>query len=189
MKRVNWKAKSKNQDFCALMKRLNQMKNLSSDQVSALSDDQAMFDHRFLEENNEFFRIDPYQNYSLLIVHLDLLKAKANVTRIGKDMHNLRVRSDFSQNPYGFQDQQQQQQTKKQDPAAANNNAPLTTTTLASTSNQTQNDVVNSDLINLINGNMAILKMLDLKVDENKGTVSFNVSYLLVTSLTLILYV
>lgn len=160
----SFSAKSKNQDFCALMKRLNQMKNLSSDQVSSLSDDQAMFDHRFLEENNEFFRIDPYQNYSLLIVHLDLLKAKANVTRIGKDMRNLRVRSDFSQNPYGFQGQQQQ--IKKQDP--------LTTTTSASTSNQTQNGVVNNDLINLIEGNMAILKMLDLKVDENKGTVSFN---------------
>lgn len=157
------------------MKRLNQMKNLSSDQVSSLSDDQAMFDHGFLEENSEFFRIDPNQNYSLLIVHLDLLKAKANVTRIGKDMRNLRVRSDFSQNPYGFQGQQQQQQTKKQDPAEAKND-PLTTTTSASTSNQTQNGV-NNDLINLINGNMAILKMLDLKVDENKGTVSFNVSH------------
>lgn len=164
------------------MKRLNQMKNISSDQVAALSDDQAMFDRRFLEENSEFFRLDPNQNYSLLIVHLDLLKAKANVTRIGKDMHNIRVRSELSKNPFGFQGQQDSKlsssasQQKQKDVNVVDSNKQQTQQSSANNlTDSTSNSAVQNELIDLINGNVAMLKMLDLKVDEDKARVSFNV--------------
>lgn len=145
------------------------MKNMSSPQVAALPDDQAMFDSRFLEENSEFFRIDPYQNYSLLIVHLDLLKAKANLTRIGKDMHNLKVRPDFNTNPYGFQGQQK---------PGPNNQQTVTTPSSINSNKTNEAPKVNSeDILHYINTNnvAVLLKTLDLKVDEKEASVSFSV--------------
>lgn len=158
------------------MKRLNQMRNssgsgsgASNSSLLSLPDDQAMFDRRFLAANSELLRLDPSQNYSLLIVHLDLVRSKANVTRIGTDMRNLRVRSEFSKSPYGFGG----------NPAAKSPTNESTTAT-ATPAGSGSRDAENK-LNDLINENKAFLKMLDLDMSENQASVSLKVLYLSTT--------
>lgn len=168
------KAKSKNQDFCSLIKRFNQIKksseatNTSSSWLS-MPDDQAIFDRGFLEANSEFFRFDPLQNYSLLIVHPDLVKSKANVTRIGKDLHNLRVISDFSKNLYGFYGQQKT--TTETATVALASLVPTTTENAAAAAAIREENELNK----LIKQKGALMKMLEVKLDEKNESISFKV--------------
>lgn len=142
------------------------MKNSSkwSSPSSSSSDDQALFERRFLEENSEFFRLDPYQNFSLSIFHLDLAKAKVNLTRVGADLHNLQIRPELSKNPYGFIGIE----------AAAASSAASSATTSAPPSPLNEAAAAQQALIN---ENKVLLKLLDLNINEKDASVSFQVGF------------
>lgn len=150
------KAKNKNQDFCSLMRRV---KSSSSNSSTTTTDmDAQMFDQRFLEENSEFFRIDQSQNFSLIVFHLDLLKSKANVTRIGKDLKNLKIMSELSANPFGF--------NKVGEEGGGGG-------TKKNGSSSSSSDMMKE----IIKDSNVLLKSIDLLIDEKKSTLSFQVDF------------
>ena len=134
------------------MRRLKMRTNSSSP-----VDDAAMFDRGFLQENSEFFRLDPNQNFSLVIMHLDIVTERVNVTRVGKDLKNLNIRSELSANPFGF-----------------NGLAGLQfSSTTARPSPGSVNKSLSDEMATLIDQKQVLLKLLDLTVD--KSSVSFQV--------------
>lgn len=90
------KAKPRNQDFCSFLKKSKIKKNEKENTSSSSSPSSDA------TQSEQLAQLLNSENFSLTVFHLDLIKKKANILRVGNDLKNLKIYSTFSSNNHGF---------------------------------------------------------------------------------------